>query len=127
MSLPPFILGTWQFSGDWLGCYRVIDNKDLKEPLTGNRDVVCPICEYPEAVHLGKYEISYPLDYWCPACELVWRWYAARCPDCDGFVWKKGCKKGKVKCSLCDWEMEQSFVEEVNQDPSFHYTDEEEK
>ena len=120
MSYPKHIPGTWHFSGDWLGSYRIVGSQDLDEPLDASTNITCPICEYPEAIHISKYSVRYPLHYWCLACETIWQWYAARCPDCDGGVWKKGCKPDKVVCSVCGLDFDQEFIQEFNEDPNFH-------
>lgn len=113
----PHIQGTWQFSGDWLGHYKLIaTDQDLGDPLASSRDIVCPECEYPEAIHLSKHNLTYPLMYWCPMCESVWAWYVARCPDCGiGNFWKKGCKKGMVVCTQCGLEMDIETAQELNE------------
>ena len=121
MAYPKHIPGTWQFSGDWLGSCRLIaEEQDLGDPIAEYRDILCPICEYPEAIHMSRDHKDFPLLYYCPECGTVWAWYVARCPDCDGFVWKKDCEEGRVKCSICDMDLDIAFVKEVNEDPDFH-------
>ena len=117
MPDPKHIQGTWQFSGDWLGHYKLVNiNQDLGDPLAASRDIVCPICEYPEAIHLSKYHGDYPLMYWCLACESVWTWCIARCPDCGvGNFWKKNCKEGTVICTQCGLEMDIETAQELNE------------
>ncbi len=124
---PPHIPGTWQWSGDWLGSYRLIsDDEDLGNPPAEYRDITCPICEYPEALHLTIQHQHYPLNYYCPECGTVWQWYGARCPDCDGSMWKGShyspfnCPDGMIRCSMCKEFMSIDFVKEVNMDPDFH-------
>jgi len=118
---PKHIEGTWQFNGPWLGSYRVIaTDQDIKIVLAELRDIVCQLCEYPEAVILSKSDDRFPSQYYCPECGTVWGWYIARCPDCDKFVWNKGCKDGLVKCSICDMEWDIETVKEINNDPEFH-------
>jgi len=120
VDYPTHISGTWQFSGDWLGHYKfVATDQDLGDPIAVTRDLVCPVCEYPEAIHLSKHHSRYPLLYWCPACQSVWAWYIAKCPDCGFFVWKKDQPAGMVVCSGCGMQMEQSYAEELNEDPNF--------
>ena len=126
MSYPKHIPGTWQFSGDWLGSYRLIaENEDLLPTLPASEDITCPICEYPGANHLSLYNLNYKLCYWCPECGTVWQWYVARCPDCDFLVTKRGCEPGMVRCTGCGMEMEQEFVQELNELPEFHNEEEE--
>ena len=94
---PTHISGTWQFSGDWLGHYKLMDtDQDFGDPIAADRNIICPMCEYPGAICLSKYHSTYPLMYWCPACESVWAWSVARCPDCgNGNFWKKNCKDNR--------------------------------
>ena len=125
MTYPKHISGTWKFSGDWLGSYRLIDKQDLGDPIVELKDMTCPICEFPNAYHLSRQHHTFPLHYWCPACETIYQWYIARCPDCDGFIWKKDCKEGIVICSLCDMEFEQEFIQEFNESVDFHNKEEE--
>ena len=127
MPYPRHIPGTWQFSGDWLGSYRLIaTDLDIGNPLAESRDILCPICEYPKAIHLTKEHRDYPLMYYCPECGTVWAWSIARCPDCDGFIWIASerhpfeCAEGQVRCSMCDMDMDIDFVKEVNEDDDFH-------
>jgi len=73
MSQLTHIPGSWQFSGDWLGHYKLIDtDQDLGDPIAASRNIVCPMCEYPEAIHISRLHGTFPLMYWCPACESVW-------------------------------------------------------
>ena len=114
---PKHISGTWQFSGDWLGHYKLVaTDQDLGNPLAEYRDITCPMCEYPEAIHLTVKHPIHPLMYWCPACESVWAWYVSRCPDCwKGSFWKKGCKEGMVVCTMCRLEMDTEMAQELNE------------
>jgi len=117
MSQLTHIPGSWQFSGDWLGHYKLIDtDQDLGDPIAASRNIVCPMCEYPEAIHISRLHGTFPLMYWCPACESVWGWYVAKCPDCGFNVWKKNQPAGMVVCSGCGMQMEQSFAEELNEE-----------
>ena len=118
---PKHIPGTWQFSGPWLGSYREIAvDVELTTYIAESRDILCPICEYPCAVHLGKLQSNYPLMYYCPECLTIWAWYVARCPDCDGLIWNKDCDRGKVKCSMCKMEWNIDTVQEINEEQDFH-------
>ena len=59
---------------------------------------------------------TFPLMYWCPACESVWAWYVARCPDCwIGNLWKKNCKKGMVTCTMCGLDIDVETAQELNE------------
>ena len=109
------ISGTWQFSGDWLGHYKLVDTDQYLGNLSAE-DIVCPMCEYPEAIHLSRYHATFPLMYWCPACLSVWSWYIARCPDCwVGNFWKRGCKEDMVICTQCGLEMDIETAQELNE------------
>lgn len=120
MAHPPHIQGSWRYSGSWLGHYCLIDQKDLGEPLRDyfdKKDKVCPVCEYPRAISISMYNLHYALHYWCLACETVYQWYVARCPECRGFIWSKGCQPGMVVCSnpKCGMEWDQDFIEEYTE------------
>lgn len=122
---PKHIEGSWQFSGPWLGSYRLIADDIVVVPIVPqSRDITCPICEYPEAIRLGTLQPDFPLMYYCPECNTVWAWYAAKCPDCDGLIWNKDCPEGSVKCSVCDMEWDEESVREINEDPEFHNEEE---
>jgi len=126
MAYPKHLSGSWHFSGDWLGSYRLIaTNQELGDPdvdcINGKwqTNLVCPNCGHPEGVVLSRFHRTFPLCRWCPACEIVWQWYVARCPDCGWYVWKKDCPDGMVICTGCGMEMEVEFVQEINEDPEF--------
>ncbi len=111
------IPGSWHYSGDWYGRYLLVSTEEeLGEPLAEVKDLTCPVCEYPEAVRLSKHHADFPLNMWCPACETVYQWYVAKCPDCGFFVWKKGCQEGTLVCSGCGMEMTPEFVQELNEE-----------
>jgi len=117
---PKHIPGTWQFSGNWLGSYRLIATDQEITPIVAGRDILCPICEYPEAVHLSRFQPNYPLMYYCPECGTIWGWYVSRCPDCEvGNLWKKDCPEGKVKCTTCDMLWDIDSAKEICEDPEY--------
>ncbi len=127
MSYPKHIPGTWQFNGEWLGSYRLIaSDQDLGNPYAEYRDITCPICEYPEALRLPLRHQQFPLHYYCPECGTIFQWYGARCPDCDGDVWRAShyqpfdCPEGMVRCSMCKEFLNIDFVKYVNEDIDFH-------
>ena len=120
---PTHIEGTWQFSGPWLGSYRLVaTGQDIIPTVSENCDHICPECEYPEAVRLSRIRDNFPLMYYCPECGSIWSWYVARCPDCDGLIENKGCQEGTVKCFTCGMEWDIESAKEINEDPEFHNT-----
>lgn len=118
---PKHIEGTWHYSGDWFGCLRLVaSNQQLDTYHWEHDDELCPICEYPDAISLDPERDEFPSLKYCPECLSVWSWYVARCPDCDGMMWKKACKDGELACSKCGMVWDTESIKEINTDVEFH-------
>ena len=114
---PTHIKGTWQNNDPWLGHFKLIaSDQEITPVLPQSRDIICPVCEYPEAVHLSMKQDHFKLMYYCPECGIVFAWYVAKCPDCGGSMWNKECDEGTVTCSLCGMNWNQETVQEINEE-----------
>ena len=119
--MPNTIPDTWHFSGVWLGRFCLVTTEKLEYPVPiDNKFLPCPICEYPESIQLGKFNLHYLYLHYCPECYSIWGWYVARCPDCElGFMWNKDTPEGLVTCSLCGYQSDIVSIQEINDDPDF--------
>ena len=118
--MPTHIDGTFHLNAPWFEHYVLVDNMDLGEPITTKEGITCPICEYPEAVQLSRYNLYYPMMFWCSVCENVWNRMVCKCPDCGGDMWtggklnKEQAGPGQLICSRCLMVFDQEFIEEWN-------------
>ena len=120
MTYPKLIYGTWRWNGNWLCCDRVVaTDVDITPIMPESEDILCPCCEYPEAVQLGMRQGIYQMLFYCPECGTVWATYPARCLRCDKFV-ECGDDNTVVVCPFCNAEWDIELIKDEHEDPDFH-------
>ena len=109
VGFPEFITGSWEWSGPWLMCDRVIArNQDLPD-IAYEGAPFCPICLSDDTIRLSPYRSKFAYCFHCRNCGLVWLSYPVRCPEHYEVALKN------LHCYKCNYGWDEELIKQMHE------------